>query len=130
MPGTLKMTPSDQKYVFTDHNGVARGTFKLHSIRFWIEGDTCGVRGSWTCEEVFQKDGTIVDRSGATAWHNTDTGFELPLKTRGAVACLEATLAADIEEDSINRAILREFAEAVEGCWDIRTFLAARCTEL
>lgn len=48
----------------------------------------------------------------------------------GATAALEASLAADIAKTSIDRAILREFSEAVEECWDLRAFINGHCTEL
>ena len=131
MSNYLMNIDTEQAYVFTNKDGVATGTFSLQAIWLHVEGDTCEVRFEWFAREVF-KNGIVINLPavrGQVAAHLCETGFTLPLDTRGGVACISAELEAQVtDKGCIARAALMEFARAVEWSWSVRTFIATHCT--
>lgn len=130
MSNYLMNIDTEQAYVFTNKDGVATGTFSLQAIWLHVEGDTCEVRFEWFAREVF-KNGIVINLPevrGQVAAHLCETGFTLPLDTRGGVACISAELEAQVtDKGCIARAALMEFARAVEWSWSVRTFIANNC---
>lgn len=132
---TYKMErDAEQAYVFTNKDGAITGTFKLDAIHLYVDGDTCEVRARWHAQEVF-KHGIVVDMQALhpNHWgvHMCETGFRLPLITRGAMAGISAELEADLTPlGCVARAALLEFAREVEHHWSIETFINNACTLL
>lgn len=123
---TYKMNPSKQSYVFTDKNGVARGTFRLRSVYLYVSSGICEIHYSSITEQLF-REGSVKKVSKpetATASHASDTGCFFSLDLSGNIASLMATLdAKDAEKNDIASAALSEFASAVKGYSDVRSFL-------
>lgn len=131
MSNYIMSRDAEQVYVFTNKDGVATGTFSLEAVWLHVDGDICEVRCKWFAREVF-KGGIVINLPevrGKIGYHLCETGFTLPLDTRGGVACISAELEAQVtDKGCIARAALMEFAREVEWSWSVRTFIAAHCT--